>query len=57
MSETDDLPTSGKSDASGTSIQDSHSSKPSLIPQDDLLGQLVADRYRIIELLGSGGMG
>ncbi len=54
MTETDDLPSSGKS--KGTSPPRSHSTASPIV-QDDLLGQLVAERYRVIELLGSGGMG
>ncbi len=55
--ESDDMPSSGIAVVQGPSLGSSHASSASLTSQNDLLGQLVAERYRIIELLGSGGMG
>src|SRR3990172_6703582 len=57
VTESDELPGSGASAANGASSVQIRSTDASPIKQDALLGQLVAERYRIIELLGSGGMG
>lgn len=57
VTESDDLPGSGQSTAGSESSEDLRSPTSTPFSQDGLLGQLVADRYRILELLGTGGMG
>ena len=57
VTESDELPGSGRSTARSESSEELRSPTPTPFSQDALLGQLVADRYRILELLGSGGMG
>ncbi len=56
VTESDELPSSGASVANREQHSDFHSALDST-GHDALLGQLVADRYRILELLGTGGMG
>ena len=56
VTEPDEVPGSGDS-TGGESSDELGSPASAPFGQDALLGQLVADRYRILELLGSGGMG
>ena len=57
VTKSNELPGSGASAADSESLVQLRSLDSSPSNRDALLGQLVAERYRIIELLGSGGMG
>jgi eukaryotic-like serine/threonine-protein kinase len=57
VTESDELPSSRASVGNREQQSDFHSPALDSTGHDALLGQLVADRYRILELLGSGGMG